>query len=61
MPRRKASSSPTRSSNKQYVRDYLESIRWNKQPPAPPLPEDVAAKTGEKYREAYRILTGRSL
>jgi len=49
------------SFDKQYVRDYLESIHWNKQPPAPPLPEEVAAKTGEKYREAYRILTGRSL
>src|SRR5689334_18624580 len=49
------------SFDKQYVRDYLESIRWNKQPPAPALPEEVAEKTGEKYREAYRILTGRSL
>jgi phosphoribosylaminoimidazole-succinocarboxamide synthase len=49
------------SFDKQFVRDYLESIRWNKQPPAPSLPQDVAAKTGEKYREAYRILTGRSL
>ena len=49
------------SFDKQFVRDYLESIRWNKQPPAPGLPEDVAAKTGEKYREAYRILTGRAL
>ena len=49
------------SFDKQFVRDYLESIRWNKQPPAPPLPEEVAAKTGEKYREAYRILTGRAL
>jgi len=49
------------SFDKQFVRDYLESIRWNKQPPAPALPEEVAAKTGEKYREAYRILTGRAL
>jgi len=49
------------SFDKQYVRDYLESIHWNKQPPAPPLPPEVAAKTGEKYREAYRILTGRPL
>jgi phosphoribosylaminoimidazole-succinocarboxamide synthase len=49
------------SFDKQYVRDYLESIRWNKQPPAPPLPEEVAEKTGEKYREAYRVLTGRAL
>src|ERR1035438_6163003 len=37
----------------------LESIRWNKQPPAPALPEEVAARTGEKYRQAYRVLTGR--
>ena len=49
------------SFDKQYVRDYLESIRWNKQPPAPGLPEEVAAKTGEKYRQAYRALTGREL
>ncbi len=49
------------SFDKQFVRDYLESIQWNKQPPAPALPEDVAEKTSEKYREAYRILTGRSL
>jgi phosphoribosylaminoimidazole-succinocarboxamide synthase len=43
------------------VRDYLESIRWNKQPPAPALPEEVAAKTSEKYRQAYRALTGHKL
>ena len=49
------------SFDKQYVRDYLESIRWNKQPPAPGLPQEVAAKTGEKYRQAYRVLTGRDL
>jgi phosphoribosylaminoimidazole-succinocarboxamide synthase len=49
------------SFDKQYVRDYLESIRWNKQPPAPGLPEDVAEKTSEKYRDAYRALTGRDL
>jgi phosphoribosylaminoimidazole-succinocarboxamide synthase len=52
---------PQPSYDKQYVRDYLESIRWNKQPPAPALPEDVARRTGEKYKEAYRALTGRSL
>jgi phosphoribosylaminoimidazole-succinocarboxamide synthase len=52
---------PQYSYDKQYVRDYLESIRWNKQPPAPPLPDKVAAKTGEKYRQAYRVLTGRDL
>jgi phosphoribosylaminoimidazole-succinocarboxamide synthase len=49
------------SYDKQYVRDYLESIHWNKQPPAPALPEDVARRTGEKYREAYRELTGKNL
>jgi phosphoribosylaminoimidazole-succinocarboxamide synthase len=49
------------SYDKQFVRDYLESIHWDKQPPAPPLPEEVAAKTGEKYRQAYKVLTGRDL
>jgi phosphoribosylaminoimidazole-succinocarboxamide synthase len=49
------------SFDKQFVRDYLESIRWNKQPPAPPLPEEVAGKTAGKYRQAYQILTGRPL
>lgn len=49
------------SFDKQFVRDYLESIHWNKQPPAPPLPDEVAAKTGEKYRQAYKVLTGREL
>jgi phosphoribosylaminoimidazole-succinocarboxamide synthase len=49
------------SYDKQYVRDYLEAIRWNKQPPAPALPPDVARKTSEKYLEAYRQLTGREL
>ena len=49
------------SYDKQYVRDYLESIRWNKQPPAPALPDDVAARTSEKYQDAYRLLTGRKL
>jgi phosphoribosylaminoimidazole-succinocarboxamide synthase len=38
------------------VRDYLESIRWNKEAPAPPLPEDVVQKTREKYSEALRRL-----
>ena len=52
---------PQFSFDKQFVRDYLESIHWNKQPPAPALPEEVAAKTGEKYRQAYRALTGRDL
>ena len=49
------------SFDKQYVRDYLEEIRWNKQPPAPALPPDVARRTSEKYIEAYHLLTGREL
>jgi phosphoribosylaminoimidazole-succinocarboxamide synthase len=49
------------SFDKQYVRDYLEEIRWNKQPPAPALPPEVARKTSEKYVEAYRWLTGHEL
>jgi phosphoribosylaminoimidazole-succinocarboxamide synthase len=49
------------SFDKQFVRDYLEEIRWNKQPPVPSLPDEVVAKTREKYVEAYRLLTGRDL
>lgn len=49
------------SFDKQYVRDYLEEIRWNKQPPAPALPAEVARRTSEKYVEAYRQITGRML
>src|SRR5215472_10087251 len=49
------------SFDKQYVRDYLEAIKWNKQPPAPALPEDVAHKTSEKYVQAYRVIAGREL
>ncbi len=49
------------SYDQQYVRDYLEEIRWNKQPPAPALPQEVARRTSEKYLEAYRRLTGREL
>ena len=49
------------SYDKQYVRDYLESIHWNKQPPAPGLPPEVAARTAEKYKEAYRLLSGKTL
>ena len=49
------------SFDKQYVRDYLEEIRWNKQPPAPALPPEVARRTSEKYVEAYHQLTGREL
>jgi phosphoribosylaminoimidazole-succinocarboxamide synthase len=49
------------SYDKQYVRDYLEEIHWNKQPPAPALPAEVARKTSDKYLEAYQQLTGRTL
>ena len=49
------------SFDKQYVRDYLEAIKWNKQPPAPALPDDVAQKTSEKYIQAYKVLAGREL
>jgi phosphoribosylaminoimidazole-succinocarboxamide synthase len=49
------------SYDKQFVRDYLDTIRWNKQPPVPALPEDVVRRTREKYLEALRLLTGRDL
>lgn len=49
------------SFDKQYVRDYLETLNWDKQPPAPQLPDEVIAKTSEKYLEAYEKLTGVSL
>ncbi|MBI3406133.1 MAG: phosphoribosylaminoimidazolesuccinocarboxamide synthase [Acidobacteria bacterium] len=49
------------SFDKQYVRDYLERIGWNKQPPGPELPAEVVAGTRGKYREAYRLLTGHEL
>ena len=52
---------PQPSFDKQYVRDYLESIHWDKQPPAPTLPAEVAAHASAKYREAYRILTGQGI
>lgn len=48
------------SFDKQFIRDYLESIKWNKQPPVPKLPEDIVEKTREKYLEAYRRLTGKN-
>lgn len=52
---------PQPSFDKQFVRDYLESIRWNKQAPAPALPLAVVSRTQEKYLEAFRLLTGSSL
>jgi phosphoribosylaminoimidazole-succinocarboxamide synthase len=52
---------PQPSFDKQFVRDYLESVRWNKQAPAPSLPADVAERTQAKYLEAFRLLTGRHL
>jgi phosphoribosylaminoimidazole-succinocarboxamide synthase len=50
-----------KSFDKQFLRDYLLSIRWNKTPPAPPLPEEIIQKTREKYLEAYERLVGKSL
>ena len=49
------------SFDKQFVRDYLEDIEWNKQPPVPVLPENVVNRTREKYVEAFRLLSGREL
>ena len=54
-----AAGRPQPSFDKQFVRDYLESIAWDKRPPAPPLPAEVVARTREKYVEAYARLTGR--
>ena len=50
---------PQPSFDKQYVRDYLESIHWNKQAPAPALPDEIVERTREKYLEAFRLITGR--
>ena len=55
------SGKPQQSFDKQFVRDYLSEIGWNKQPPAPELPETVISKTSEKYREAYRLIVGEKL
>jgi phosphoribosylaminoimidazole-succinocarboxamide synthase len=49
------------SFDKQYLRDYLETVTWDKQPPGPELPETVIQRTSEKYLEAYRLLTGRTI
>lgn len=50
-----------KSFDKQFVRDYLEMIDWDKTPPGPELPEEIVRKTAEKYKEAYRILTGKTI
>jgi phosphoribosylaminoimidazole-succinocarboxamide synthase len=55
------SGKPQPSFDKQYVRDYLTEIGWNREPPAPELPQEVAEKTAAKYREAFVRLTGREL
>jgi phosphoribosylaminoimidazole-succinocarboxamide synthase len=52
---------PQKSFDKQFVRDYLETLDWDKRPPAPSLPEDVIEKTAAKYHEAYLRLTGNNL
>jgi phosphoribosylaminoimidazole-succinocarboxamide synthase len=52
---------PQKSYDKQFVRDYLETLDWNKQPPAPSLPAEVIEKTAAKYQEAYTRLTGDTL
>ena len=52
---------PQRSFDKQFVRDYLESIQWNKQPPVPSLPDEVVMRTRAKYLEAFHHLTGQEL
>jgi phosphoribosylaminoimidazole-succinocarboxamide synthase len=52
---------PQPSFDKQFVRDYLEAIHWNKQPPVPSLPDDVVSRTRDKYLDAFRRLTGRDL
>ena len=57
----RARAGPQASFDKQFVRDYLESIRWNKQPPVPSLPEDVVRRTRDKYLEAFERLTGQPL
>jgi len=49
------------SFDKQFVRDYLETLTWDKRPPAPPLPDEVASATTARYLDAYRLLTGKEL
>lgn len=52
---------PQRSFDKQFVRDYLLTLAWDQKPPAPHLPEEIIRKTSERYREAFRLLTGREI
>ncbi|MGB9613465.1 MAG: phosphoribosylaminoimidazolesuccinocarboxamide synthase, partial [Candidatus Margulisiibacteriota bacterium] len=52
---------PQPSYDKQFLRDWLESIKWNKEPPAPELPPEVVGETREKYLEAFRRLTGKNM
>jgi len=52
---------PQPSFDKQFVREYLETLDWNKTPPAPPLPEEIAAATSERYLQAFKLLTGKDL
>ena len=52
---------PQPSFDKQYVRDYVDELRWNKRPPAPALPPEIVRKTSEKYREALQRITGSQL
>jgi phosphoribosylaminoimidazole-succinocarboxamide synthase len=49
------------SLDKQFVRDYLESVKWDKNPPAPPLPDNIVQGTAERYREIFHRLTDRDL
>ena len=52
---------PQENFDKQFVRDYLESLNWNKEPPAPELPSEVVERTRQRYLEAYRRITGEEL
>jgi phosphoribosylaminoimidazole-succinocarboxamide synthase len=53
--------SSQQSFDKQFVRDYLETLNWDKKPPAPPIPSEIAEATTDRYLEAYRLITGKDL